>query len=62
MLIFIYDNNIVIERREEYRLRVFENSVMRKTFEPVRDGVTGEWGRLNNDKYYDCTPDQNTFG
>ena len=29
--------------REERRLRVFENSVLRRIFGPKRDGVTGEW-------------------
>ena len=27
--------------REEYRLRVFENRVLRRLFEPKRDGVAG---------------------
>jgi hypothetical protein len=29
--------------REERRLRVFENRVLRKIFGPKRDDVTGEW-------------------
>jgi hypothetical protein len=29
--------------REERRLRVFENSVLRKVFGPRRENVTGEW-------------------
>jgi hypothetical protein len=29
--------------REEYRLRVFENRVLRRIFGPKRDEVTGEW-------------------
>jgi hypothetical protein len=29
--------------REEHRLRVFENRVLRRIFEPKRDEVTGEW-------------------
>jgi hypothetical protein len=28
--------------REEYRLRVFENKVLRRIFGPKRDEVTGE--------------------
>ena len=28
--------------REEYRLRVFENSVLRRIFGPKRDGITRE--------------------
>jgi hypothetical protein len=29
--------------REEYRLRLFENRVLRRIFGPKRDEVTGEW-------------------
>jgi hypothetical protein len=29
--------------REEHRLRVFENRVLRRIFGPKRDEVTGEW-------------------
>ena len=34
--------------REEYRLRVFENRLLRRIFGPKRDEVTGEWRRLHN--------------
>ena len=34
--------------REEKKLRVFENMVMRRIFGPRRDEVTGEWRRLHN--------------
>jgi len=30
----------------EARLRVFENSVLRRIFGPKRDEVTGEWRKL----------------
>jgi hypothetical protein len=33
--------------REEHRLRVFENRVLRKIFGPKRDEVTGEWRKLH---------------
>jgi hypothetical protein len=33
--------------REEHRLRVFENRVLRKIFGPKRDEVTGEWRQLH---------------
>ena len=36
--------------REERRLRVFENRVLRKVFGPKRDEVTGEWRKLHNDE------------
>ena len=35
--------------REERRLRVFENRVLRRIFGPKRDEVTGEWRKLHNE-------------
>jgi len=34
--------------REERRLRVFENRVLRRVFGPKREEVTGEWRKLHN--------------
>jgi hypothetical protein len=34
--------------REEHRLRVFENRVLRRMFGPKRDEVTGEWRKLHS--------------
>ena len=34
--------------REDHRLRVFENKVLRKIFGAKRDGITGEWRKLHN--------------
>jgi len=34
--------------REERRLRVFENRVLRRIFGPKRDEVNGEWRKLHN--------------
>ena len=34
--------------REEHRLRVFENRVLRRIFGPKSDGVTGQWRKLHN--------------
>jgi hypothetical protein len=39
--------------REEYRLRVFENRVLRRIFGPKSDEVTGEWRRLHNEELND---------
>jgi hypothetical protein len=39
--------------REERRLRVFENEVLRIIFGPKRDEVTREWRRLHNEELYD---------
>jgi hypothetical protein len=38
--------------REEHRLRVFENRVLRKIFEPKKDEVTGEWRMLHNEELH----------
>jgi hypothetical protein len=35
--------------REEHRLKVFENRVLRRIFGPKRDGVTGGWRKLHNE-------------
>ena len=39
--------------REERRLRVFESRVLRRTFEPKSDEVTGEWRKLHNEELND---------
>jgi len=44
--------------REERKLRVFQNMVLRRIFGPRRDEVTGEWRRLHNEELNDmyCSP------
>ena len=44
--------------REEGRLRVFENRVLRRMFGPRRNKVTGEWRKLHNEELNDlyCSP------
>jgi hypothetical protein len=39
--------------REEHRLRVFENRVLRRKFGLKRDEVTGEWRKLHNEELRD---------
>ena len=39
--------------REEHRLRVFENRVLRKIFGPKRDEVTEDWRKLHNEELND---------
>jgi hypothetical protein len=39
--------------REERRLKVFENMVMRKVFGPKRDEVSGEWRKLHKEELND---------
>jgi hypothetical protein len=38
--------------REEHRLRVFENRVVRRIFGPKRDEVTGEWRKLHSEELH----------
>jgi len=42
--------------REERRLRVFENRVLRRVFGPKRDEVTGERKKLHNEELNDLYP------
>ena len=48
--------------REEGRLRMFENSVLRGVFGAERDEVRREWRKIHNEELNDlyCTP--NIFG
>ena len=39
--------------REERRLRVFENRVLRRIFGPKRDEVTGKWRKLHKEELSD---------
>ena len=36
--------------REERRMRVYENRVLRRIFRPKRNEVTGEWRKLHNEE------------
>jgi hypothetical protein len=38
--------------REEHRLRVFENRVLRRILGPKRDEVTGGWRKLRNEELH----------
>jgi hypothetical protein len=39
--------------KEENRLRVFKNRVLRRIFGPKRGGVTGGWKKLHNEELHD---------
>jgi hypothetical protein len=38
--------------KEEHRLRVFKNRVLKRIFGPKRDEVTGEWRKLHNQELH----------
>jgi hypothetical protein len=38
--------------RDEHRVRVFENRVLRRIFEPKRNEETGEWRKLLNEELH----------
>jgi hypothetical protein len=41
-----------LKLREEHRLRVFENRVLRRIFGLKRNEVTGEWRKLHNEELH----------
>ena len=51
-----------LKLREERRLRVYENRVLRRIFGPKRDEVTGEWREMHNAGLMICTAHSLLFG
>jgi hypothetical protein len=51
-----------LELREEHRLSVFENRVLRKVFGQKRNEITGEWRKLHNEELCVCTHSQILLG
>jgi hypothetical protein len=45
--------------RDEHRLRVFENRLLRRICGPKRDEVTGDWRKLHNEELYNLYYSQN---
>jgi len=48
--------------REEHRLRVFENRVLKRIFGPKRDQVTDEWRKLHEQQLNDFSLTQYCLG
>ena len=51
-----------LKLREESRLRVFENRVLRRIFGSRRDEVRGEWRKLHNEELNDLYSAPNIVG
>jgi hypothetical protein len=47
--------------REEHRLRVFENRILRKVFGSERDGVAGNWRKFHSVEHHDLYLSPNTI-
>jgi hypothetical protein len=47
--------------KEEHRLRVLENRVLRRIFGPKRDEVTAEWRKLHNEELHNLYSSPNIF-
>jgi hypothetical protein len=45
--------------KEERRLRVFENRVLRRIFGPKRKDVTGDWRKLHNEELHNLCSSPN---
>jgi hypothetical protein len=48
--------------REEHRFGVFENSVLRRIFGPIREEVTRGWRRLHNEELHNLYSSSNVNG
>jgi hypothetical protein len=48
----VWVRNLVSEIKEENRLRVFEDRMLRRIFGLKRDEVTGDWRKLHNEELH----------
>jgi hypothetical protein len=47
--------------REEHRLRVFGNRILRRIFAPKRDKMTGDWRKLNKEELHNLYSSPNVI-
>jgi hypothetical protein len=50
-----------LKLREEHKLRVFENRVLRRIFGPKRDQVMGEWRKLHSEELHNLFSSPDTI-
>ena len=54
MFVVLYEcETWLLALKEERRLRVFENRVLKRIFGPKRERVTGEWKIIHNEEFND---------
>jgi hypothetical protein len=51
-VILYWCETVFLTLREEHRLRVFENRVLRRIFGPKRDAVTRGWRKVHNEELH----------
>jgi hypothetical protein len=51
-LVLYWSKTYSLILREEHRLRVFENRVLRRIFRPKKDGMTGGWRKQRNEEFH----------
>jgi hypothetical protein len=59
--VYFHSETLSFTLREERRLRVFENGVLRRIFGPRKDKVTGEWRKLHDEEINDLYFSPNIF-
>jgi hypothetical protein len=52
---------VFLTPKEEHRLRVFENRVLRRIFGRKRNDITGEWRKLHNEELHNLLSSTNTI-
>jgi hypothetical protein len=52
---------LVLRIREEHRLRVFENNLLRGIFEQKRNEVIGGWRKLHNEELHNLYSSPSTI-
>jgi hypothetical protein len=50
-----------VVKREEYRLRVFKNKVLRRIFGLRKEEITGEWRQLHNEALHNLHSSPNSY-
>jgi hypothetical protein len=52
VVLYEFENWFLTLNKEPFRLRTFENRVLRRIFGPKKNEVTGEWRKLHNEKLH----------